>query len=83
MNLSWTLRILRGPMRPFLVGKVLHRLREIVETRRALNRMPTALSEGRSVRSNIVPLPWVQWFAVNGNAVLSFARRMRSGRVEA
>ncbi|MBU3678838.1 MAG: hypothetical protein FGM32_04425 [Candidatus Kapabacteria bacterium] len=83
MNLSWTLRILRGPMRPFLVGKVLHRLREIVETRRALNRMPTALSEGRSVRSNIVPLPSAQWFAVNGNAVLSFARRMRSGRVEA
>ena len=83
MNLSWTLRILRGPMGPFLVGKVLHRLREIVETRRALYQMPTALSEGRSVRSNIVPLPSAQWFAVNGNAVLSFARRMRSGRVDA
>ena len=83
MNLSWTLRILRGPMRPFLVGKVLHRLREIVETRRALYQIPTALSEGRSVRSNIVPLPSAQWFAVNGNAALSFARRMRSGRVDA
>ncbi len=83
MNFSWTLRILRGPMRPFLVGKVLHRLREIAETRRALSQIPTALSEGRSVRSNIVPLPSAQWFAANGNAVLSFARRMRSGRVDA
>ncbi|MFM8771258.1 MAG: heparinase II/III family protein, partial [Candidatus Kapaibacterium sp.] len=83
MNLSWTLRILRGPMRPFLVGKVLDRFREIVETRRALNRIPSAVSEGRSVRSNIVPLPSAQWFAVNSNAVLAFARRMRAGRVDA
>lgn len=83
MNLSWTLRILRGPMRPFLVGKVRDRFREIIETRRTLNQIPTALSEGRSVRSNIVPLPSAQWFAVNGNAVLSFARRMCAGRVDA
>ena len=83
MNLGWTLRILRGPMRPFLVRKLVDRVREVYAVRRARSRVPTMPSEGRSLRDNIVPLPSPAWFAVNGARVLAFARKMRSGLVGA
>lgn len=83
MNFQWTLRILRGPMRPFLVRKLADRLREIRLRRRALEALPTALSEGRSLRLNIVPLPSSAWFAEHGAGVIAFARRMRAGIINA
>jgi len=70
-------------MRPFLVGKLVDRLRQFRELRRAKRLVPTMPSEGRSLRSNVVPLPSAPWFAQHGHSVLSFARRMRSGIVGA
>lgn len=70
-------------MRPFLMGKLADRLREIRSRRRAYQSLPTAPSEGRSVRANIVPLPSSAWFAEHGASVVSFARRMRAGLIGA
>lgn len=83
MNLTWTMRILRGPMRPFLMGKLVDRLRQFRELRRARRLVPTMPSEGRSLRTNIVPLPSAPWFAQHGQSVMAFSRRMRSGIVGA
>lgn len=83
MNLRWTLRILRGPMRPFLLRKLADRLREIGQRRRVRQALPTMPSEGRSLRLNLVPLPSSEWFAENGSSVVEFARRMHAGIVDA
>ena len=83
MNLKWTLRILRGPMRPFLLRKAIDRIRAIRDVRRARRMVPTPLSEGLTLRSNIVPLPSAGWFSSHGSGVMEFAERMRAGVVTA
>lgn len=83
MNLSWTFRIVGGPLRPFLFGKVRDSVRERWSLLRLWQTLPTAPSEGRTLRENIVPLPSSAWFSQHSDHVLTFARRMRSGTVGA
>lgn len=83
MMLPWTLRILTGPLRPFLVRKLLHAVRERVLVRRTRGRFPSTPNEARGLRMGLVPLPSAAWIAEHGRDVLDFAERMRSGRVQA
>lgn len=83
MNIPWRARILLGPMRPFLVKKVLDALRERVLVRRLRAQLPTRVHEGRSLHVGLTPLPSAQWFVAHSTEVITFARAMRAGRVDA
>ncbi|MBK7575955.1 MAG: heparinase II/III family protein [Ignavibacteria bacterium] len=83
MNIPWRVRILLGPMRPFVVRKVRDALRERFLVRMLRRQLPTHVHEGRSLRTGVTPLPSASWFAAHSSDVLAFASSMRMGVVGA
>lgn len=79
MNLSWNIRLLRGPLRPFLVRKAVDAVRERLLAPR-LRRLPTAWNVDRPIAEALVPLPSDAWLLAHAHEVLAFARAMREGR---
>lgn len=79
MNLSWNIRLLRGPLRPFLVRKAVDAVRERLLVPR-LRRLPTAWNVDRPLAEALVPIPSDAWLQAHAHEVLAFARAMRDGR---
>lgn len=79
MNLSWNIRLLRGPLRPFLVRKAVDAARERLLVPR-LRRLPTAWNVDRPLAEALVPFPSDAWIQAHAHEVLAFARAMRDGR---
>lgn len=83
MKLPWKVRILIGPMRPFLLLKVRDAIRERILRSRLRSLLPVNTADGVSLRAGITPLPSESWFAQHSADVLGFAERMREGSVDA
>jgi hypothetical protein len=83
MSLKWKLRILVGPMRPFLLSKASEVVRHILDRARYAARSGVVVHEGLHTMQGLMPLPSPEWFRENSAKVLEFARSMRQGRVRA
>lgn len=83
MSLKWKLRILAGPMRPFLLSKASEAIVRSLERARSLVRGGVVVHEGLHTTQGLMPLPSPAWFRENSAKVLEFARSMRQGRVRA
>lgn len=83
MKLLWKLRILLGPVRPFIGRKIFDAIVIAVDRLRLCRRMNVAIHEGLSTNSGIFPLPSPGWFQRHSTEVLAFARNMHNGRVNA
>lgn len=78
MNFSWNIRLIRGPLRPFLVQKAVDALRERLLLSR-LRRLPTPWNVDRTILTSIASFPSEAWMRAHGHEVLTFARAMRDG----
>ncbi|MBC8124647.1 MAG: heparinase II/III family protein [Candidatus Kapabacteria bacterium] len=83
MKLPWKVRVVFGPMRPFLLLKFRDAIRERVLSRRLRSFLPVHAPAGSTLLIGVTSLPSEGWFAQNSAQVLAFAERMRDGTVEA
>lgn len=79
MNFMWNLRLLGGPLRPFVVSKLVDALRERLLVARLRN-LPTPTNSTSIPEFGIAPLPSQSWLQTNAGNVLAFARAMRDGK---
>ena len=81
MDVGTLWRLLRGPVRPFLLGKVLDRFRSTQRLRwaqRVLHASPTV-----ALHHLASPLPPASWLATHGQQVVQRAAQQRNGVVDA
>lgn len=82
MDLKSTLRLLLGTLRPFIVRKAVHAVRERLLMRRVSRMLPTPVSEGLQLEQGLLPLPSAMFFEANSLQIQAFAQKMRHGEVE-
>lgn len=78
MNFSWNTRLIRGPLRPFLVQKAVDALRERLLLSR-LRRLPSPVHVDQALGAGIASFPSAVWMDAHGDEVLTFARAMHDG----
>ena len=83
MDLLWKLRLLAGPMRPFIAGKLADVVKHAVGRFRNSMNDRTLLHEGLHTSQKVFPLPSQQWFEHNSQKMIAFASNMRAGKVQA
>lgn len=83
MKLLWKLRILLGPVRPFLGRKIIDGIVIALDRLRLGRGSTIAIHEGLSTNAGVFPLPSADWFQRYSADVVSFARQMRQGKVNA
>lgn len=88
MKVFHRLRIMLGPARPFLLGKVIGAVRARLLERRLRRRSDllngavyTPLSELRTIRHGLAPFPSQQWLDVNTATLLANAQRFVDGNL--
>lgn len=83
MNMSWKLRILLGPMKQFIVPKIVEAVSRIPEKLRYSTRRAVPIHEGLHTSQGVMPLPSASWFREHSSRVLDFALSMQNGNVSA
>ncbi len=79
MKFTWNLRLLGGPLRPFVVSKVVDAVRERLLAA-GLRNLPTRANDNCIPEFGLAPFPSQLWLQSNADNVLAFARAMRDGR---
>ena len=79
MNHQWNIRLLTGPLRPFLMRKVIDALRERILAV-SLRALPTSADVDRTIAQGVAPFPSSTWMQRHAEDVRDFASSMRDGR---
>lgn len=83
MDVQTRLRLLIGPVRPFIAGKVRDVLRSKIRLLLLSTRVPFAGKTAMTLNRNVVVIPSQQWLKLHGKDVVAFARLAAKGIVQA
>ncbi|RPI67489.1 MAG: hypothetical protein EHM43_07915, partial [Ignavibacteriae bacterium] len=80
MDARTKLRLLLGPVRPFIMGKLRDAVMRPLKRRRALAMLRTSLTDAPPLRRGVLPLPPPEWIANHGATETQTAVDMAAGR---
>jgi hypothetical protein len=83
MDVQTRLKLLQGPVRPFIPGKLRDALRSSIRLLLLGRRVPFANRTTLALNRNVISVPSKQWLNVHGGDVVLFARSAANGIVQA
>lgn len=83
MDVLTRLKLLSGPVRPFVFRKVKDALRCSIRNLLLSKRVPVVSTSASKVNRNVIAIPSLRWLKLHGREVLLFAHAARKGIVNA